>query len=100
MQKVSDELFEAMGGSLPTKEEVAAMHETVKEYKKPNLMKMLNGWFRLWVWGVCSECNHDAPKLYDCEICNYYKELPRYRREQVKEMKNKVWNKFLRRLAN
>jgi len=62
---------------------------------KPNLLKKIRGWIRLWVWGVCPECNHDAPKLYDCEICKYYKELPRYRSEQTNEIKTKVWCRFL-----
>ena len=35
-------------------------------------LKLINGWFRLFIWGVCPECNHDAPKLYDCNICKYY----------------------------
>ena len=65
------------------------------EFTKPNLLKKINGWLRLWVWGVCPEFNHDAPELYDCEICKYYKNLSRYRSEQSKKQKQIVWDKFL-----
>ena len=94
------EALKAMGWNEPTNEEIASLSEVKKEHKAPNVLKRINGWFRLWVWGVCPECNHDAPKLYDCEICNYYKELPRYRSEQTKQVKTKVWNSFLRGVAN
>jgi len=57
-------------------------------------VKLIRGWLRLFVWGLCPECNHDAPELYDCRICNYYKGLPRYRRNQTKEQKIKIWNEF------
>ena len=53
------------------------------------------GWIRLWIWGVCPECTHDAPKLYDCNICGYYEKLPRYRSEQNIIQKKKIWTKFL-----
>ncbi len=59
-----------------------------------NTFKKVNGWVRLFIWGVCPECNHDAPKLYDCKTCNYYEDLPRYRSQQTKECRNKVWNVF------
>jgi len=57
-------------------------------------IKLFNGWFRLFIWGVCPECNHDAPQLYDCDICNYYNELPRYSSEQTPEQRKNIWNKF------
>lgn len=58
------------------------------------MIKKINGWFRLFVWGVCPECNHDAPKLYNCPVCNYYGSLPRYRSEQTKKQRKIVWEKF------
>ena len=90
------EALKALGWDEPTNEEINSLHENVPEYKKPNLIKKLTGWFRLFVWGVCPECNHDAPKLYDCKTCHYYSELPRYRSQQTKEQRTKVWNVFLR----
>ena len=33
-------------------------------------LKRLRGWIRLHVWSVCPACNSDAPKLYDCRVCN------------------------------
>ena len=99
MKNVSEEMWKTMGGNIPTNREIAELHENKKEHSKPNLLKKVNGWFRLWVFGVCPECNHDAPQLYDCKICNYYKELPRFRSEQTKEIKTKVWIKFLRGVA-
>jgi len=68
-----------------------------KEYIiKPNLFQKINGWVRLFIWGVCPKCNHDAPELYDCETCAYYGNLPRYKGEQTKDIRNKVWDQFKR----
>lgn len=57
-------------------------------------IKKLKGWIRLFVSGVCPKCNHDAPELYDCNICGYYSKLPRYRLEQTQEQKISVWQEF------
>ena len=57
-------------------------------------LKIINGWFRLNLWGVCPECNHDAPKLYDCPICKYYILLPRYKSDQTFVQKKLVWIEF------
>lgn len=56
--------------------------------------RLLNGWIRLYIWGLCPHCNHDAPLLYDCPICNYYRRLPRNRGYQTKQQKSYVWNLF------
>ena len=40
------------------------------------------------------------PELYDCQICRYYQELPRYKSEQTKEQKSNVWRSFLGGVAN
>lgn len=58
------------------------------------LYRKVRGWIRLWIWGVCPQCNHDAPELYDCTICDYYRNLPRYRINQEKEVKKAVWHEF------
>lgn len=60
-----------------------------------NIFKKINGWVRLYIWGVCPECNHDAPKLYDCKICNYYINLPRYRENQTPTHKCITWGNFI-----
>ena len=61
------------------------------------LRKKLNtyvGWVRLNIFAVCPLCNHDAPLLYECQVCVYYKKLPRYRDEQTEEQRKEVWDKF------
>lgn len=93
MQRISDKMWEVMGGSVPTKQEIFG---TEPNWIKPNRLKIAIGRIRLFMWGVCPECNHDAPELYDCEICGYYKYLPRYRSQQTKDQRRDVWNRFLR----
>ena len=95
MKQDNLELFEKLGYNRPTPKEIAALYQTRPEFKKPNVFKRVRGWIRLWVWSVCPECNHDAPELYDCQICRYYQELPRYKSNQTKEQKRKVWRSFL-----
>jgi hypothetical protein len=58
-------------------------------------IKIINGWLRLNLWHVCPYCNHDAPLLYDCPVCEYYKNLPRYMDDQTQNHKRKTWNKFI-----
>lgn len=38
---------------------------------RPTKLRRLVGRYRLF-WGFCPECNSDAPKLYDCRICDAY----------------------------
>ena len=57
-------------------------------------LRLLNGWIRLNVWGVCPHCNHDAPLLYECPVCDYYDRLPRYKSKQTKHEKNNIWKIF------
>lgn len=57
-------------------------------------MKRIKGWIRLWVWSVCPECNHDAPKLYDCNVCEHYSNLPRYKSDQTYTQRAMAWKKF------
>lgn len=63
-------------------------------------IKLFNGWIRLFIWGVCPKCNHDAPKLYDCNICEYYDKLPRYKSSQTKEQKVVVWINFKQQILD
>lgn len=61
-------------------------------------MKMLvkiNGWWRL-LFGFCPKCNSDAPELYDCKVCEWY-------RSSDKGMPNKAtkkiwWSRFIHEL--
>jgi len=64
------------------------------------IIKLIHGWWRLFIGGVCPACNHDAPKLYDCEVCEYYKRLPRYRSQQTKQQKKSVWRRFKQKVEN
>ncbi len=58
------------------------------------ILKLIRGFFRLFVWGVCPKCNHDAPLLYDCNVCNYYEDLDKYKVNQTKEQRKKIWRKY------
>jgi len=55
-----------------------------------NKLKQLIGWIRLKVWGFCPKCNSDAPKLYDCEVCNWENQYEGY--------KFVWWNRFIKQL--
>lgn len=57
-------------------------------------MRLIRGWIRLWLWNVCPKCNHDAPELYDCPVCEYYTYLPRYRSEQTIAIQQNIWIRF------
>ena len=57
-------------------------------------IKLIRGFFRLFVFGVCPKCNHDAPKLYDCGICCYYEKLDRYKSDQTKDQRELVWMEY------
>lgn len=57
-------------------------------------LRLLQGWIRLNIWGVCPYCNHDAPLLYDCPVCSYYMRLPRYREDQTEEDRKETWRVF------
>lgn len=46
-------------------------------------------WWRCRIWGFCPECNSDAPKLWDCKICNWDTNSP----FNIKKRK-KYWKKF------
>lgn len=37
-----------------------------------NKVKMLVGKWRL-LFGFCPKCNSDAPELYDCSVCHWYR---------------------------
>lgn len=50
---------------------------------------LLAGKYRLF-WGLCPWCNSDAPRLYDCPICEYYHgKFP-----PDKKIKDVWWEKF------
>lgn len=56
-------------------------------------LKLINGWCRLFIWSNCPECNADAPKYYDCEVCNQYHLKQRYARLN-KRFKKQFWKRF------
>jgi len=62
--------------------------------------KLWRGYRRLFWYGCCPKCNSDVPELYYCNICNHYKDLPRYKSEQSKHQINNVWTKYKEWLAN
>jgi len=61
------------------------------------LFIIFRAWTRLYWWNVCPECNHDAPELYECPICEHYKYLPRYSSDQTEEQRHIVWQKYLKK---
>lgn len=42
------------------------------------------------LFGLCPECNSDAPALYECKVCRYSTEFP-----PSAETKRKQWKRFL-----
>ncbi len=36
-----------------------------------SLIKRIRSWIRIWIWGVCPECNSDAPKIDNCKVCKW-----------------------------
>jgi hypothetical protein len=56
-----------------------------------NWFTKLNGRIRLF-FGFCPACNSDAPKLYDCKVCGWYrtsdKGMP------TKATKKEWWDRF------
>ena len=57
--------------------------KTFNKKTKQTVMKKLKRWcllFRGWkrckVFTFCPKCNSDAPELYDCDVCCYYRGYP------------------------
>jgi len=41
---------------------------------KSNIYSLIGrffAWTRIHFWSFCPECNSDAPKLYDCKVCQW-----------------------------
>ena len=57
-------------------------------------LRLIRGWVRLYVWGLCPLCNHDAPALYDCVVCEYYGKFGRYRGCQTSWQRDSVWESY------
>jgi hypothetical protein len=74
---------------IPTQSEIISKKKTnaLKRF-----FKLLNGRIRL-LFGVCPQCNSDAPELYDCKVCNWYRTsesgMP------SRELKATWWRNFL-----
>jgi hypothetical protein len=69
------------------------MHVTLV---KPNFVKTINimikyffALIRIKVWGFCPSCNSDAPKLYDCKVCEWDRYSPF---DKIK--RKKYWDKW------
>lgn len=56
------------------------------------VIKLINGWVRVFIWGLCPKCNSDAPELYDCKVCNWYRTSDRGMPN--KATKKEWWQKF------
>ena len=66
------------------------------EKKKLSWWKKLRGRFRMF-WGFCPECNSDAPKMYDCKVCNWY--TSSQNGMPIKPLKKMWWERFLQQYA-
>ena len=53
------------------------------------LIKRLNSWVRIWIWGVCPACNSSAPKIDNCNVCKWDTDTP-FKMAKKKE----YWNKW------
>lgn len=54
-----------------------------------SVIRRFSAWIRIWVWGFCPACNSDAPKLYDCKVCEWDTNSP-FNRAKKKE----YWNNW------
>lgn len=54
-----------------------------------SIISRFQSWIRIFVWGVCPACNSDAPKLYNCRVCNWDTSSP-----FNSEKKKKYWNNW------
>ena len=52
-------------------------------------LKQADEWIRLWIWNACPKCNHKAPAMYECPICD----LPCLPIKTITE-KLRIWNKL------
>jgi hypothetical protein len=56
---------------------------------------ILNGRWRL-LFGFCPKCNSDAPEIYDCMICDWYRTSEKGMPSNG--VKRQWWNKFIKSL--
>lgn len=54
-----------------------------------SVIRRFSAWKRVKICGFCPACNSDAPKLYDCKVCNYDTTSP-FNRAKRKE----YWNNW------
>lgn len=77
--------------------------EIRKRYKPPRYtliqqLKLVRGWWRFKVWGLCPACNSDAPEVDGCQVCGG----AWYETSEI-EMQQRIsrvlwWNRFKTRL--
>lgn len=60
-----------------------------------NTFLKLRGKWRLF-WGLCPACNSDAPELYDCTVCQWYRTSERGMPD--KTIKQAWWERYLKLL--
>jgi hypothetical protein len=58
-------------------------------------LKWWRGYFRL-LNHFCPECNSDAPELYSCPVCRYY----RGERPPTEKTESVWWLRFLKKLES
>ncbi len=55
------------------------------------MKKLFIGRWRI-LWGNCPACNSDAPKIYDCNICDFKKN---YNGRTKSDDRQYWWNRFM-----
>lgn len=56
--------------------ETGELHRQPVKLNLYSVIKRFLAWKRIRVWGFCPACNSDAPKLYDCKVCDYDTKSP------------------------
>ena len=62
-------------------------------------MKLLIGWYRLFVWKLCPQCNSDAPEKDTCEVCKMGARR-HYPEDLDKKTQQEWWVRFKEKVEN
>lgn len=71
--------------------ETGWIDEANPEPRKRTWFELIRGICR-YLFGFCPNCNSTAPKMYDCDICDFKKN---YNNRPKKEDREYWWNRFI-----
>lgn len=60
-------------------------------------MKKLKAFIRCFIWGVCPECNSDAPAIDKCKICKGHRSTYDANETPKSILKAEWWLRYVRR---